>query len=80
MKAHWKEIDEHQLYFARAYFIDSLGHFCDAGHRRDVESFFKTNDVKDAANSLRGALEQIDYCTDFRQRQWAGLEAWLHSR
>jgi ERAP1-like C-terminal domain len=31
---------------------------------------------KDAANSLRGALEQIDYCIDFRLTQREALEAW----
>ncbi len=77
LKAHWKEIDEHQLYFARAAFLDSAGHFCDAAHRREVQSFFTANDVKDAANSLRGALEQIDYCIDFRQTQRTALEGWL---
>ncbi|HEX7676793.1 MAG TPA: ERAP1-like C-terminal domain-containing protein, partial [Thermoanaerobaculia bacterium] len=78
LKAHWKEIDEHQLYFARAAFLDSIGHFCDAAHRRDVQSFFTTHDVKDAANALSGALEQIDYCIDFRQTQRTALEGWLH--
>jgi aminopeptidase N len=77
LKAHWKEIDEHQLYFGRAYFIETLGNFCDASHRRDVESFFRTNDPKDAANSLRGALEQIDYCIAFRETQRPAFERWL---
>jgi aminopeptidase N len=76
-KAHWKEIDEHQLYFGRAYFIETLGNFCDATHRRDVESFFATNDPKDAANSLHGALEQIDYCIAFRETQRPAFEEWL---
>lgn len=77
LKAHWKEIDEHQLYFGRAYFLETLGNFCDASHRRDIESFFATNDPKDAANSLRGALEQIDYCIAFRETQRPVFETWL---
>jgi hypothetical protein len=43
-----------------------------------VQAFFSTNEVKDAGNVLRGALEQIDYCIDFRQTQRTALENWLH--
>lgn len=78
MKAHWGEIDAHQLYFARTAFIDSLGWFCDTDHRADVESFFTKNDPKDARNSLSTALEQIDYCIDLRRQQQAPFEQWLN--
>jgi aminopeptidase N len=77
LKAHWADIDAHQLYFARTAFIDALGTSCDAGHRADVESFFAKNDPKDARNAVRTALEQIDYCTDFRQQQQAAFDKWL---
>jgi alanyl aminopeptidase len=55
--------------------------FCDVGHRRDVEAFFKdrVDALPGAPRTLAQTLEAIDLCTAARTAQEAGLRQFLQA-
>ncbi len=57
--------------------IRSLGSFCSAERAREIRAFFTANPVPAAERALRDALERIDACVAFSQRQAGPLRAWL---
>jgi P2-related tail formation protein len=55
----------------------SVGGFCDAAARKDVEAFFAAHPPKGGERSLRRAVETIDTCIAFREKQQKSFDAAL---
>src|SRR4051812_38714222 len=66
--------------FGSPLLIGSLGQFCDAKRRSEVEQFFSTHKVAEAERTLQQALERISTCAQLAEAQAPKLEAWLQNR
>jgi aminopeptidase N len=55
----------------------SVGVFCSADKKAEVEQFFKDHPVPAAERTLRQAFERIDTCVAMKERQAAPASAWL---
>ncbi|MDC0712447.1 M1 family metallopeptidase [Stigmatella sp. ncwal1] len=62
-----------------SYMVMLGGGFCDAEHRKDVESFFTERAARTSSGSRRLAqtLEHIDLCIALKQAQGASIDAYL---
>ncbi len=80
-KEHWTRL-EPRLHVAEAAagFIGSLGSFCDAGTRRDIQSFFAAHPQPVAEKALGQTLERIDQCIALEAQQTPTVTQWLEGR
>jgi hypothetical protein len=58
--------------------VNATSRFCDAGMRDDVKQFFTDHKVPSTDRTLKLAMERMNSCISFRERQKANLAAWLN--
>jgi aminopeptidase N len=63
--------------FGSPLLVSSLGQFCDAKTRSEMEDFFATHNVPEAERTLQQALERISSCADLAAAQSPKLGEWL---
>jgi aminopeptidase N len=76
IKARWSEI-EAKVPTAIGNVAGSTASFCDAAAKKDVEAFFAAHPPKGGERGLRRALETIDTCIAFREKQQKSFDAAL---
>jgi len=76
IKAHWSDL-EAKVPTALFGVAGTVGAFCDAQSKADVEAFFAAHPAKGAERGLRRGLEAIDTCMAFRKAQQASFDAAL---
>ena len=54
--------------------IGALAGYCDAGAKKDIETFFATHQAGSGSRNLRRSLEAIDRCIAFRAVQQASFD------
>jgi aminopeptidase N len=57
--------------------IAALGSFCSTEAASDVTQFFAKNPMPSSERTLEQALERIETCARFVERQSAALESWM---
>jgi len=78
LQAHWDDLQKKSgEVFGSPLLIGSLGQFCDAKSRSDIEQFFSTHKPSEAERTLQQALERISTCTELANTQSSKLAAWL---
>ena len=81
LQARWDDLQKKAgQVFGSPLLIGSLGQFCDAKRRSEVEQFFGTHKVAEAERTLQQALERISTCTELAEAQSSKLETWLQNR
>jgi puromycin-sensitive aminopeptidase len=80
-KDHWAQIQPRlRVAEAGAGLVGSLGSFCDAGTRRDIQSFFATHPEPVAEKALSQTLERIDQCVTLKAQQTPMVTKWTEER
>ncbi|HEY6271462.1 MAG TPA: M1 family metallopeptidase [Terriglobales bacterium] len=77
VKAHWADVEKKITMSSGEEIVVATRHFCDAGSRDDVRKFFGEHKVVSAERGLRQAVEDIDSCIGYHDRQQGNLAAWL---
>jgi aminopeptidase N len=81
LQARWDDLQKKAgQVFGSPLLVGSLGQFCDAKRRSEVEQFFSTHKVPEAERTLQQALERISTCAQLAEAQAPKLEAWLQNR
>jgi len=73
VKNHWADLTR-DVPTAVGAFTGSVGSFCDAEAKKDIETFFATHPAGMGARNLRRSLEGIDRCIAFRAAQQASFD------
>jgi aminopeptidase N len=75
----WNEIEPRVFASASAppVFAASLGNFCDAGTRDEIERFFAAHPLSRGTRALDQALDRIDGCIRLTERGGAAVGEWL---
>ncbi|HEX9501346.1 MAG TPA: M1 family metallopeptidase [Thermoanaerobaculia bacterium] len=73
VKAHCSDL-QRDIPTAMGALTSGLAGYCDAGAKKDIESFFATHQAGTATRSLRRSLEAIDRCIAFRAAQQASFD------
>ena len=80
LQARWNELQKKTgQVFGSPLLIGSLGQFCDAKSRSEIEQFFSVHKVPEAERTLQQALERISTCADLARAQSPKLSEWLQS-
>jgi aminopeptidase N len=77
IKTHWPEVEKQTTMSSGAEIIAATESVCDAGTREDVLQFFTEHKVPSSERTLRQAVERINSCISYRDRQQSNLAAWL---
>ena len=78
LKVHWKDLEPRlSVAFADVGVVQALGSFCDAGARDDIQAFFTTHKLGNAARNVDQAVERINNCINLKATQTQVLDAWL---
>jgi len=77
VKEHWPEVEKKATVSGGANIIAATASFCDAESRDDIQQFFQAHKVPSGESALRHALENINACISFRERQQKNLTSWL---
>lgn len=73
VKNHWADLTR-DVPTAVGAFTGSVGSFCDADAKKDIETFFATHPAGMGTRALRRSLEAIDRCIAFRAAQQASFD------
>ncbi|MGE5321704.1 MAG: M1 family aminopeptidase, partial [Actinomycetota bacterium] len=79
LQSHWDDLAEKVTSFGGRGAVSALGNFCSVAAKDDVKQFFATHRAPGAERALQESLDAIDNCMEFKQRQQANMEKWLHS-
>ncbi len=77
LKTHWPDVEKKITMSSGGEIIAATREACDATTRDDVQQFFTEHKVPSAERALRQAVERINACISYRDRQLANLAAWL---
>lgn len=77
VKTHWTDVEKKTTMSSGGEIVIATRNFCDAAARDDVRAFFGEHKVESADRTLRQAIEGIDACISYRERQQGSLAAWL---
>ena len=77
IKAHWPDVEKKITMSSGGEIIAATRSSCDAATRDDVQQFFTEHQVPSAERTLRQAVERINSCISYRDRQQGNLAAWL---
>lgn len=77
VKEHWSEMEKKATASGGTSIIGATGSFCDAELRDDVQQFFQVHKVPSGETVLRQAIEKMNACISFRERQEKNLTSWL---
>ena len=81
LKDHWKDLEPKlSVAFADVGVVQALGSFCDAASRDDVQTFFATHKLGNAARSVDQTIERINNCIARREKQAPVLAEWLRGQ
>jgi hypothetical protein len=58
----------------------SVGTFCDAAMKDQVQEFFSAHPSAAAERTLRQSMERITNCIDMKTQQSSQLASWLQGR
>ncbi|HYS53446.1 MAG TPA: M1 family metallopeptidase [Thermoanaerobaculia bacterium] len=73
VKAHWGDL-QRDIPTALGGLTGSLGGYCDAAAKKDIEDYFATHPAGTGSRNLRRTLEGIDRCIAFRAAQQASFD------
>ncbi len=77
IKMHWPDVEKKITMSSGGEIIYATRSSCDTAARDDVQQFFTEHKVPSAERALRQAMERINTCISFRDRQQANMAAWL---
>jgi aminopeptidase N len=77
VKTHWPDVEKKTTMSSGVAIVYATRNFCDAASRDDVTKFFGEHKVASAERGLRLAVEGMNSCISYRERQQASLAAWL---
>ena len=77
IKSHWGDVEKKITTLSGGSVVLSTGTFCDAASRDDVQRFFSEHKVASSERALKLAVERINSCISYRERQQDNLAAWL---
>jgi aminopeptidase N len=77
IKAHWPDVEKKITMSSGGEIITATRSACDTATRDDVQQFFTQHKIPSAERTLRQAVERINSCTSYRERQQGNLAAWL---
>jgi aminopeptidase N len=77
IKAHWPDVEKKITMSSGAEIIAATRSACDSATRDDVQQFFTQHKIPSAERTLRQAVERINSCSSYRERQQGNLAAWL---
>jgi aminopeptidase N len=78
---HWTALEPKVMVFGGdTTLVHAMGGFCDASSRDRIKAFLAAHPMPAAARTLEQTLEQIDNCIALREKETAGVAAWLASR
>ncbi|MBZ5525020.1 MAG: M1 family metallopeptidase [Acidobacteriia bacterium] len=78
VKDHWAEVEKKITMSSGGIIVNATSRFCDAAMRDDVKQFFTEHKVPSTERALKVAVERMNSCISFRERQKANLAAWLN--
>jgi aminopeptidase N/puromycin-sensitive aminopeptidase len=78
VKTHWPEVENKITTSSGGAIIAATRRFCDASTRDDMLQFFTEHRIPAAERALRQAVEGVNACIAFRDRQKGNLAAWLN--
>jgi aminopeptidase N len=77
IKTHWADVEKKITSSSGADIIVGTQSVCDAATRDDVQQFFTEHKIPSSERTLRQAVERINSCISYRERQQGNLAAWL---
>jgi aminopeptidase N/puromycin-sensitive aminopeptidase len=80
VRSHWDEVVKAGGPFASAQMQGSVGTFCDAAMKDQVQEFFSAHPSAAAERTLRQSMERITNCIDMKTQQSSQLASWLQGR
>jgi aminopeptidase N len=78
VKAHWADVEKKITMSSGGEIIAATRGVCDAATRDDVQQFFTQHKIPSSERTLRQAVERINSCISYRERQQDNLAAWLN--
>jgi aminopeptidase N len=76
-KTHWPEVEKKITMSSGGEIISATRSSCDAATRNDVQQFFTQHKIPSSERTLKQAVERINSCISYRDRQQSNLAAWL---
>jgi aminopeptidase N/puromycin-sensitive aminopeptidase len=80
VRSHWDEVVKAGGPFASAQVQGSVGVFCDAAMKGQVQEFFSAHPSSAAERTFRQSMERITNCIDMKSQQSSQLASWLQGR
>jgi aminopeptidase N len=77
IKSHWDTLHTLLTPELGNILVGSIGAFCSADARDDVQSFFATHKVPSADRALKHSVESINGCIELRKLQEPNLDSWI---
>ena len=78
IRAHWSELSERLGNFGgMATIVNGLGSFCSSARASEVRQFFSDHPTPTANRTIEQAIERIQSCAAFRERQAPAFSRWL---
>jgi aminopeptidase N/puromycin-sensitive aminopeptidase len=79
IQSHWDKVQAQLAIGMGSRVVGSVGEFCSADARDDVEKFFSTHKLPESNVPLKRAIESINGCIELRVLQQPSLDKWLVS-
>lgn len=80
IRSHWDEVVKAGGPFASAQVQGSVGVFCDAVMKDQVQEFFSAHPSSAAERTFRQSMERINNCIAMKTQQSSQLASWLQGR
>jgi aminopeptidase N/puromycin-sensitive aminopeptidase len=77
IETHWDKVQAQFTPEMGSRLVGSTGSFCSAGSRDEVSAFFATHPVAASSRYLKGAMDSINSCIEYRTNQEPNLKTWL---
>ncbi len=77
IQINWNKVQSQLAVGMGRFVVRSVGEFCSADAREDVEKFFSTHKLPETALSLNHSIENINGCIELRALQQPSLDRWL---
>lgn len=77
IKGHWSDVEKKITMSSGGEIIAATRSSCDAATRDEVQQFFADHKVPSAERTLHQAVERINSCISYRERQQGNLAGWL---
>jgi aminopeptidase N/puromycin-sensitive aminopeptidase len=77
IKSHWADVEKKITAAKGTGIVFGTSSFCDAANRDDAQRFFSEHKVPSSDRALKQAVERINSCISYRERQQDNLASWL---